>query len=225
MRGAFAWLIIICTGMGVAQASTSNDVRRFLEGLDAGALPVLGGQLLHEPERLSELYRAREHAPIWTADGPLADRRGEILHAIEQSTRHGLDRRSYHFELLTKLMAEDQDGVAFELLASDAFLRQVRHRATGAVSPRRLDPDWHLVAQEEDPVAVLEATVAGRDVTDALERLWPDSEEYWSLVARRAEILALGELEVQRVPPRPADQAGSDRRPGTAAQGPVARSR
>ncbi len=215
MRRALALLIIVgCWGTTATQASTSTDVRRYLEGLDAGALPTVGGARLREPEQLSAIYRSRNHQPIWTGAGPLRGRGGEILRAVELSTEHGLNQRNYHHGALAALLGTEPEGIAFELLATDAFLHQVRHRSTGAVSPRQLDPDWHLIAEEADPEAALAAALAGDlSVVDVLEALWPDSDEYDSLVARRAEILALGELEVEQIPRGPLHKPGqsSDR--------------
>jgi murein L,D-transpeptidase YcbB/YkuD len=98
---------------------------------------------------------------------------------------------------------------ALELLASDAFLQQVRHRSTGAVSPRELDPDWHLIPAEADPLQTLRHVLAtGASVRRTLDGLWPRSHDYRELVSYRARILELGEVAVEPVPPGPLLRTG-----------------
>lgn len=194
-----------------AQSAPDDELRRFFEGLDAGAAPVIQGQTLHRPELLAMIYRDRQHRPVWASDGPLSHQTDELLTAINQSTSHGLNGANYHHEALAGLLgeADSTNALALELLASDAFLRQVRHRSTGAVSPQRLDPEWHLLRSEADAAALLNQAIANaEDVRELLDSLWPDNDEYHALVSHRARILALGEVDVPTVPPGPLLRAG-----------------
>ncbi|MEQ8857429.1 MAG: L,D-transpeptidase family protein [Pseudomonadales bacterium] len=205
MERSLASLIVIlsCSAL-TAQATTSAEIRGFFEGLDAGAGPTIGSQSLHHPARLSTIYRDRDHQPIWNGNGPLSGQVDALLRAIDVSTSHGLNGGDYHHRALTALPGGDRQSLAFELLATDAFLRQVRHRVSGAVSPRDLDPDWHIVPDEIDPVSVLDRALAGDgNVFGLLDGLWPDSDDYRRLVERRARILSLGEIEILQVPGGP----------------------
>lgn len=189
-----------------AQPDTRQLLRGYLEGLDAGAAPAIHGRRLHAPELVASTYRDRDHRPLWTGGGPLADQRTALLETMRQSADHGLPAAEYHQAALGALLEAGSaaDLLALELLATDAFLTQARHRSTGAVSPRDLDTDWYLLAPEVDAVALLAATAAGTgSVAGNLDAQWPLSDEYHALVAHRARMLALGEVEVVQVPNGP----------------------
>jgi murein L,D-transpeptidase YcbB/YkuD len=203
-------LLLFVDCPSVAADPASQDIRQFLEGIDAGAPPDVAGQRLHNPDRLSTLYAARDHKPLWTQGGPLAGQLHDLLRAIEDSETHGLNPRNYHLAVLQALtrgstgIAEEESAIAVELLASDAFLQQARHRSSGAVAPSQLDPDWHLVPEEVDTVALLLQTADGnRPVEGVLASRWPPQAEYQQLVAERARILELGEERTVRVAPGP----------------------
>ena len=195
---------IACTAW--AAPPVVPEIRQFLEGIDAGASPSIALQQLRYPSDLSVLYNARDHRPLWTGGGPLAGQLEGLLQALGESGTHGLNPHAYHLaalEMLTRSptpAAENGSELAVELLASDAFLGQARHRSSGAVSPHQLDPDWHLIPEEIDAVALLLQTAESRrPVTQTLTSLWPPQPEYQRLVAERARILALRDEPVVRV--------------------------
>ena len=204
-------VLLLCVDCPSAAADpASRSIRQFLEGIDAGAPPEIAGQRLHNPGRLSALYTARDHKPLWTQSGPLAGQGHDLLRAIEDSGAHGLNPQNYHLAMLQALtrgstgIEKDGSAIAVELLASDAFLQQARHRSSGAVSPHQLDPDWHLVPEEVDTVALLLQTADGnRPVKGVLASQWPPQAEYQQLVTERARILELGDERAVRVSPGP----------------------
>lgn len=191
-----------------AEPETAAALRGFFEALN-GAEPVVADQPLYEAALLGALYQSRDNQPLWTDGGPLATQAAALVDAIEQSRAHGLNGAHYHLAALRKRIQDGTGGLAFELLASDAYLRQVRHRSAGVVSPRDLDRDWHLAAPEVDPRRALEqAAAAGTPIGPRLDALWPHSAEYQRLVEQRAQILSLGEVRTVAVP------AGGLLRPG-----------
>ena len=220
-------ILLCCAGTAAAQSPTSRDLRSYFEGLDAGAPAVVAGQTLLEGATLAAFYRSRDHAPVWTDGGPLADQLGALLDAIRRSEAHGLNPARYHqAALLERMQPPPKDAghpaapdagharaaadLALELLASDAFLLQARHRSAGAVAPKRLDPEWFLVKPDTDPAVALQRTLSGpTSVADVLDSLWPHSAEYRELVAHRARILALGDVQSVQVPPGPLLRPGS----------------
>lgn len=195
--------LLICAGScsALADSDPGQELRRFFEGIDAGAAPVVAGRRLNHPALLSQFYRDREHLPLWTRGGALERQLATLLTAIESSAAHGLNGADYHLGTLHDTSAADRTAAELELLATDAFLTQVRHRASGAVSPRELDPEWHMIKPEVDALETLRlAAGSGIAVDTLLDELWPQSEEYRDLVEHRARILALGEVQAVRVP-------------------------
>jgi murein L,D-transpeptidase YcbB/YkuD len=198
-------LVALWSASGVAQDSESTTVDRiriFLEGLDAGDIAMVAGRQLNQPELLSEVYRDRGHEPLWLPGSPLAREADELLAAIGESGAHGFNPERYHRSVIESVReAENATGeMARELLLTDAFLSQALHRGRGAVEPPNLDADWQLPQAEVDPVALLSGFARRRgNVIPVLDALWPESEEYEKLVARRAEILASGDETSVRV--------------------------
>lgn len=187
------WLLGLWALAAAASAEAARDLRDFFEGLDAGAAPVVAGRTLENPAQLSGIYRDRAHAPLWIDDGPLAHAGDTLLRAVRDSAAHGLNPQRYHYDALVRMNGRNHT-VAFELLASDALVSQVRHRSAGAVSPRDLDPDWHLVAPERDAAEFIDAAIAsGAPLRALLDALWPESAEYGRLVSERARLVSLSE--------------------------------
>lgn len=194
-------LAFLATVAWSAPGGEAAQIRGFLEGLDAGDVPVIAGRELNEPELVSRLYRARNHAPIWSGGAPLDEQVTSLLTAIGQSVGHGFSAERYHrsaIEALTQA-TDGPSGLAFELLLTDAFLSQALHRGRGAVFPPNLDAEWQVPQAEVDAVALLlETAQQRRDVIRTLDVLWPIDEEYQRLLQRRAEIAASGdEITVQ----------------------------
>ncbi len=198
-------LVALAASRGVAQTNDADAVERirmFLEGVDAGDVASIAGRQLNEPELLSRLYRDNDHEPLWLPGSPLAGEVDDLIAAIGESAAHGFNPERYHRSALENVArAENATGMlARELLLTDAFLTQALHRGRGAVEPPNLDADWQLPQAEVDAVALLSTTASrGRNVSEALEALWPASEEYAKLVERRAEILASGDESTVRV--------------------------
>ena len=194
-------LLVLSVSIEAASFDTSERIRSFLEGLDAGDAPAIAGQTLNEPELLSELYRSRDSAPIWQDRGPLNNEVPNLLSAIGESVAHGLRAERYHRSTIESLLKgrDTTSALALELLLTDAFLSQALHRGRGAVFPPNLDADWQVPQAEIDAVAFLAETAkARRNVSKALAALWPVDQEYARLVQRRGEIASSGdEVTVQ----------------------------
>lgn len=200
--------VMVC-GLHTALASTvqpATAIRTFLEGLDAGHPAGVHGQNLGAADHLSHFYRRRQHKPVWTNGGPLESQISGMIDAIRDSATHGFSTERYHLETLAALQAgpDGESGYALELLLTDAFLNQARHRAQGAVHPPNLDAEWQLPQVEVDAIAFLEAVIQeGKKVRSSLDSLWPLDDEYGRLLDRRAEMLAAGQEEMVRVPSGP----------------------
>lgn len=214
----FSAVSIICIAViaSPAGADTSDQIRTFLEGLDAGDVPMVAERRLESPAILSRVYRSNNHVPLWTEGAPLHDEIADLLNDIGRSVSHGFNAERYHRPVLERLLeAKDATStLALELLLTDAFLTQARHRGQGAVSPPNLDSDWQVPLAEIDAGELLLDTVnRKRGVGNALSALWPVDPEYGRLLQRRAEIVATGDETTVRVASGPILKPGqtSDR--------------
>lgn len=217
-------LILLTLGSAAPVAHADGPLRESLRGyfeaLSAGAPPMTAAARLHEPALLAALYEGRDYQPLWIAGGPLAAQIPALLAAIDDSLAHGLNAGHYHRRHLETLHHGNSDPLTLELLASDAYLRQVRHRSSGVIQPRQIDQEWHLLRPEAPPVATLERTAAvaaepgaagdapSPGVQASLDALWPDNAEYRELVAARARYLALGDVTMVRVSDGPLLRSG-----------------
>ncbi len=191
-------MALLCVSLSPVSAATdtAGQVRSFLEGLDAGDSAMIAGRALNEPALLSQVYRARDHVPIWLDRGPLKNEVDGMLSAIGESVGHGFSAERYHRSAIERLLGagDDPSRLALELLLTDAFLSQALHRGRGAVFPPNLDADWQVPTAEVDAAALLLTTAQRRrSVGKTLASLWPVDPEYARLVRRRAEISASGD--------------------------------
>ena len=192
---------VLCVGLlssGQSWAVESESIRSFTEGLATQAGPFEKNQSLLNRAELQAFYRRNKHQAIWDTSARGSERYRQLLRSIESSGSHGFNTDNYH---LRALQDSKTSELAKEILATDAFLAQARHRRIGAVSPQVLDPDWHLQLGESDSVAILERAVADGNIAGHLEALWPKSHEYKALLSKRAELLAAPSVVSIAVPP------------------------
>lgn len=193
------WLIGLSWGMS---AYADEDLRMYLEGLRAGAPAVLVGQKLQSAQAVMAFYLDNNHQPVWTAGGTLAAELKMLPIAIAESQAHGFLASRYHHSLLIQPIADEQADYVTELLATDAFMTQARHRADGVVSPASLDPDWHLVDAEHNVVEDLNTLATqGNGVEAYLRGLWPNNADYNLLIQERSRIAAQAETHTEPVTP------------------------
>lgn len=212
-RNVLLVLSLVCVSLSAvpASADTAEQLRSFLEGLDAGDSPMIAGRTLNEPDLLSQVYRARAHVPMWLDRGPLHNQVARMLTAIGESVGHGFSAERYHRSAIERLIeaGDDHSRLALELLLTDAFLSQALHRGRGAVFSPNLDANWQVPQAEVDAAALLLATAQRRQrVGKALSSLWPVDSEYARLVRRRAEISASGDEVTAQVAPGPLIRPG-----------------
>jgi L,D-transpeptidase YcbB len=195
-KGLF-WLIALNWG---ASVYADEDLRMYLEGLRAGAPAVLAGHALQSAEAVMTFYLDNSHQSIWTGGGALAAERKMLPVLIESSQAHGFSASRYHHSFLNSQVADEQADYVTEILATDAFLTQARHRSDGVVTPASLDPDWHLVDQEHDVVADLKMLVSqGGGIEAYLQGLWPDNADYRFLIEERSRIAAQADTQSEPV--------------------------
>ena len=191
----------------ISQAQLGSDFKAFVEKIQSGEINMVSGCLLQSPQRTAEYYLSNNTELIWTNGGALAKAFPELLRAIRESEKHGLNPERYHLAKLSTPQA--LSNTSLDLLATDAFLSQVIHRSSGAVFTQTLDPDWHLVPFQKNPAEVLHRlSNSGNGVFSTLEALWPHHPEYTALLAERNRIIGLGENVAMQVPEGPALKPG-----------------
>ena len=199
IRGALISTILLIGFLipGQSWAVQPENIRNFTEGLGDQATPFEKTHRLGSSAALRTFYRQNRHQPIWNTGKGRQQNYQQLLRAIETSETHGFNPERYHLKAL-----KDSQTSAFarEILATDAFLTQARHRRIGAVSPQSIDPDWHLKTDEINAVALLEQATMDGNILRHLDGLWPKSGDYRALVSKRAELLAAPSISSVTVP-------------------------
>ncbi|WP_290581392.1 murein L,D-transpeptidase [Ketobacter sp.] len=204
-----SWVRWLLCGVGLAvvsaRADTSVELRQYLESLDAGSPAIVADQRLLAAKELQRFYRQRQHQAVWVDNEVSEQLVADLIAAIESSGQHGFLPDNYHLALLQR---EGLHPLARELLATDAFLAQARHRQNGVLDPKTIDPEWSLSRETRDPVGLLNEALAQGQIQATLNGLWPIHQEYQALLDKRAQLLAMQDTETAEVPPGPALKPG-----------------
>jgi L,D-transpeptidase YcbB len=183
---------------------------------------VCNGEVLAGSDALRRFYERRFHEPAWTREGrplPIVD---DLISALSEAWRDGLDGETCHLAPLRSALeavAMDRQGDAIDkpwrladvdLLASDGFLLLASHLAAGMTDPATVEPEWFIQVARPDPAEALRSAVEGGAVERALAAMRPARMEYAGLreaLRRCAEAVALGGWPA--IPPGPSIRPGA----------------
>ena len=143
-----------------------------------------------EDRVLSDFYRARDFAPIWTSGADTA-RRAAFFRALDEAETHGLPAARYDAEGLRAAFAaarSERDRGRLEVAMSRAFLRYARDVQTGVLTPARVDDGIVRKVPLRDPAAVLTAFAASAPAA-FLKALPPQSQDYAQLRKARIDLM------------------------------------
>lgn len=188
----------------------------------ASPLPTITDLLVHDPDRdqsLRQLGVARSdyivaiyafggNMPLWTRD----DRVHELLAALADAGRHGLNPEDYHYARLKDLRANSGPIPApLDILLTDALARYAYHLRFGKANPQQLDPHWNYsrALETQDPARWMFDAIAGQGITAALDSLRPHTLTYAALQRALAHYRALADAGGWRSVP-----AGESLKPG-----------
>lgn len=166
-----------------------------------------GGEPVYESVALPGFYVRRLYRPAWSdARGPtpLID---DLVSALRQADREGLQPDDYHLAaidtLLAAVRADARSGgmivpdrwAELDLLLTDAFLVYGSHLLAGRVNHETLKPEWVANRRGADFAAVLEAALESGDVAATLAALAPPHRGFRRLreaLARYRQVAAMG---------------------------------
>lgn len=174
-------------------AAANEAIVARTEALDAGfPVKILGDSLLAR-HALSEFYEARGYQPAWTSP----EQRRQLIEAVEQASKDGLNPEDYHAAVLSELALRRMDELSedlqadLDLLFSDAFLMLGSHLLEGKVNPQNVHAEWTANRRQRKMESVLANAIASKDISVALDELRPSHEAYRKLVQARYRITRL----------------------------------
>jgi murein L,D-transpeptidase YcbB/YkuD len=137
-------------------------------------------------EAVGRFYDYRSYRPAWT-DPEIVE---ALLRELAELWADGLDPEHYHLSTLrrrhTQLVAggSAEDRAAFELMASEAYLRALAHLFRGKVQPATLEAQWNIPLQDmaaTEAMALVSAAVDDADIAAIFARARPRHTLYLNL--------------------------------------------
>jgi len=153
--------------------------------------------ILQMPKIMGKFYRQRGYQPVWTSSGSVLPRVDDLLQALRNADREGLDPTEYHLVEIEKFRGDLKDfsgqkisdgarAAGFDLLLSDAYLLYASHLVGGRTDPEKAHAQWALIRKKADLSLELDKAVDAGQITSSLEALAPQHDDYADLRAQLA---------------------------------------
>ncbi|TVP90812.1 MAG: peptidoglycan-binding protein [Thioalkalivibrio sp.] len=148
-------------------------------------------------EALAWFYAERGHAPAWDR----GDRLPELLEALEDLARDGLDPERYRLSELRARVDAAGHGAAeiacTDLMATEAYLAALLDLALGRLDPDAIERIWQWGAQREGERLRVVMLAGGMldDIEGAFDRARPSTRQYRGLRAGYARMLERARTE------------------------------
>lgn len=149
---------------------------------------------LFVPDAVRRFYAQRDHQPAWTWQGHLNGNAVQVLRALRQLRRHGLDPSHYGLDVLDAAEADPEDPAALDLALTDRWLLVSSHLAEGRLDAKTLKPRVQKLAIDDALIEALEASIIEGKAHEAMGGHAPSHAEYTglqsALAALRKELAA-----------------------------------
>lgn len=223
--GLFAALYLclaLCSPLSHAQTNAqpaadpaAEAIAAELDALMHPEVTTVRGARIALAERIREFYSRRAFRPAWTHAGTTQ----QLLRALADSYKEGLDPADYHLPLLEQLASQVAAPGAthalraqYDVLLTDALLRLGYHLSFGKVDAESFDAQWNYgrTLAAMDVSKEIEDAIASDDVYQRIEALKPTHYLYVQLkreLARYRDIEATGDRST--VPAGPTLKSGA----------------
>ena len=179
-------LLAVWSCASVVRAEEEGELQHYLrlrmEDLESnGKLSVQGTRIIAD-EFVPKLYSHAHFKRLWTDTAKV----NELIRAIEDSAKDGLDPEDYNLGQLKALegkveLTEDPTTLAdLDILLSDSLARLAYHAFYGKVDPERIDKTWNLahVWRGADGVTTAMKMLGSKSLYSAIEELKPRAPMY-----------------------------------------------
>ena len=145
---------------------------------------LIGAESLHYALDVSQFYTANQGAPVWTG----ADNRANLMaliSAVRNSSAHGLIPDHYHPSILEGAFVEanstDTSSTLTDAFLTDVYFTLAHHLRYGKVDPLTIESTWSISRPAFNAPAYLQSALAEARISESLEALAPEHEEYLRL--------------------------------------------
>ncbi len=169
--------IIFCLGTCYAQEVDQEFLRRKTEGIIAGRVMSVEGEILHCKTMLPEFYLERSFQLAWSSN-----KATQLIKVIGNAEKEGLTSGDYHFSAISEIKElEDLKGekrANLDILLTDAALLYASHFLNGKINPESVDSQWKAIRREGNARKFLEMAIVSDDLQDEFYGLAPDTKDY-----------------------------------------------
>ncbi len=175
-KTAGRFFILISVFFSSAQViAADSDIRQALDMSAAKGLSFYA-QPIHAIDTLRHFYVQRNYLPAWSGKQHRAVL-DELVSAVAGASVQGLLPADYHQAALKQAITE-QNTLATELLATDAYLTLAAHILGGRLNPETIETDWTANRRERNLVEHLEHALSVAEIQKSLLELEPDAPAY-----------------------------------------------
>ena len=164
------------------ETSTQRELRHRIEALQAHRRLVVDGVPVTAVWLMPDLYASTRFQPVWTDPNKV----DELMRAIKDIERDGLNPQDYYLDRLTKLRAEVaanptvEAQVDLDILLTDALARLAYNTFYGKVDPERIDRNINVAQIWRGPRGAEAARefLASESLYETIESLKPTLPRY-----------------------------------------------
>jgi len=192
MKSALSALIVVLfmlLGRHSAQVPVPDARAAIKTSLSNGLDPAFGALTPLALRELEDLYRRRDHLPLWIdATGRPGLDAGDALTILRGAADDGLEPADYAVGQLDRLMSKLRapppsiaDLASFDVALSASMLRYVHHLHTGRLDPRTIGLRLTVPADQHDFAALVQSAAAEHRMSEAVAELRPQLAQYRAL--------------------------------------------
>lgn len=188
-----------CATLGVSDKQ--KEMSEALRTVASGSRPTYAAI---DPEgaklwkQTAAFYEKRQYAAAWVEDAKPREQMDELIQALRDAEREGLDPDLYNVGMLEERRKEASKGFltdkgfdpkeagALDVWLTYLYMKYASDMADGLSDLAHADPAWKIKPEKFDPQAHLEDALAKNRIKDSLAELTPRAAEY----QRLREVLA-----------------------------------
>jgi len=176
--------------VAVPVAAMGDLIRERTSRFDGRGRILCGDESLCGSRALPLFYEARDFTPAWVAGGRPTAAMDDLLAAIQDSWKSGLNPAFYRLTRIQSLVEDLKSGrgprdpqglVDIDMILTDSFLLLASHLASGAIDPETIKADWFINIRQLDLPSRLRDALADGKIGESLHTLHPHHPWYTSL--------------------------------------------
>lgn len=191
MRGLLLATGLVVAGAMATSAQTNGGAPLTLEGV-AFKMALMGHESVSD--QVTDFYRARDYAPLWTgSSAEQAARRSALFEALSNAGLHGLPERLYDPSGMRAMLAavrSEADRGAAEMALTRLYLKFAHDIQSGLLEPRSVDDEIVRRRPVRSDKVLLEHLMS-MPPRHAMRTLAPQTPEYRNLMRAKMDLEAL----------------------------------